>query len=247
MSRLAGIYARSVYHPVSLLGRKLRGVSRQLRGVTRGQNTSLPAVDWQALFPALPIRLSQARKHAGDVSVAELAILATAAAATAGGEEIIEIGTFDGRTTLNLALNAPAQYPVFTLDLPPDTAPVFALEEAERVLVEKPASGRHFVEAQRAGLAAAARIHQLYGDSARFDWSAHLGKAGLVFVDGSHAYDYVIADSDTALRLIAPQGTVIWHDYGVWEGVTRALEEIEARRRLGLRHLRGTSLVIWKA
>jgi hypothetical protein len=30
----------------------------------------------------------------------------------------------------------------------------------------------------------------------------------------------------------------------VWEGVTRALEEIEAARRLGLRHIRGTSLVV---
>jgi predicted O-methyltransferase YrrM len=247
MSRLAGIYARSIYHPVSLLGRKLRSVSRRLRGVTRGQKTSLPVIDWQALFPALPIRLTEARKNAGDVSVAELAILATAAAATAAGEQIVEIGTFDGRTTLNLALNAPAQFAVFTLDLPPGQAPKFALEEAERVLVEKPASGRHFVEAQRAGVAAAARIHQLYGDSARFDWSAHQGKAGLVFVDGSHAYDYVIADSDTASRLVAPKGTVIWHDYGVWEGVTRALEEIDASRRLGLRHIRGTSLVVWKA
>jgi predicted O-methyltransferase YrrM len=239
MSRLAGLYARSVYHPVSLLGRRLRGVSRRLRGVTRGQKTGLPVVDWRDMFPAHPIRLRAARKQAGDVSVAELAILATAAAATAAGEEIVEIGTFDGRTTLNLALNAPAQYRVFTLDLPPDTAPKFALEAAERVLVEKPASGRHFVEARRAGVTAAARIHQLLGDSARFDWSAHLAKAGLVFVDGSHAYDYVIADSETALRLVAPQGTVIWHDYGVWEGVTRALEEIEARLAPCSRHQPG--------
>ncbi len=51
----------------------------------------------------------------------------------------------------------------------------------------------------------------------------------------------------TAFKLIAPGGIVIWHDYGVWEGVTRALEEIEESRRLGLRHLRGTSLVVWKS
>ena len=93
---------------------------------------------------------------------------------------------------------------------------------------------------------AAGRIIQLYGDSAQFDWSPHLGRAGLVFVDGSHAYDYVIADSDTAFRLVAKKGMVIWHDYGVWDGVTRALEEIEASRYLGLRHVRGTSLVVWK-
>ena len=66
-------------------------------------------------------------------------------------------------------------------------------------------------------------------------------------MDGSHAYDYVVADTDTAIRLVANKGMVIWHDYGVWDGVTRALEEIEASRHLGLRHVRGTSLVVWQA
>jgi len=77
--------------------------------------------------------------------------------------------------------------------------------------------------------------------------SAHFGRAGLVFVDGSHAHNYVIADTDTALKLLARKGVVHLHDYGVWEGVTRALEEIEASRHLGLRHIRGTSLVVWKS
>jgi hypothetical protein len=246
-SRLAGIYARSVYHPVSLVGRDLRALSRRVRGVTRGQATHLPLVHWRAILPANPIHVLEARKSAGDVSLAELAILATAAAATAHGEEIVEIGTFDGRTTLNLTVNSAPQYPVFTLDLPPDTVPKFALEEAERVLVEKPVSGRHFRDPPGEWAPAAARIHQLFGDSATFDWSPHAGRAGLVFVDGSHAYDYVIADTDTALRLVANKGMVIWHDYGVWDGVTRALEEIEASRHLGLRHVRGTSLVVWKS
>ena len=87
---------------------------------------------------------------------------------------------------------------------------------------------------------------QLYGDSSTFDFSAHHGRAGLVFVDGSHAYEYVVADSETARALVAPNGIVLWHDYGVWEGVTRALEELEAKGRLGLRHIRGTSLVVWR-
>src|SRR6185295_7516519 len=184
------------------------------------------------------------------VNLAELAVLATAAASLSGGQkgkEIVEIGTFDGRTTLNLALNAPAHLPVFTLDLPPDTTPKFGLAPGERAFVEKPRSGRHFLEPSPEFAAAAARITQLYGDSAAFDWSAHFGRAALVFVDGSHAHDYVLADTDTALRLVADKGVVIWHDYGVWEGVTRALEAIEASRHLGLRHVRGTSLVVWKS
>ena len=246
-SRLNGVYARSVYLPVSTLGQHLRRISRRLRGVTRGHATALPVVPWQDVLASKPVSIVAPRKNSGDVNLAELAVLGSAAAAVAAGSEIIEIGTFDGRTTLNFAVNAPAQLQVFTLDLPPDLPPRFGLAPGELAFVDKPRSGRHFAAPKPEFAAAAARITQLLGDSATYDWSAHFGRAGLVFVDGSHAYDYVIADSDTAFRLVANKGMVIWHDYGVWEGVTRALEQLEASRHLGLRHVRGTSLVVWQA
>jgi hypothetical protein len=47
------------------------------------------------------------------------------------------------------------------------------------------------------------------------------------------------------MRLVRPEGFVLWHDYGVWPGVTKALEE--RARHLGLVHIRGTSLVFWRA
>lgn len=244
--RLNGFYARSVYLPATILGQSCRRVSRRLRGVTRGQVTQLAQARWRDIFPANPIALAQPRKNQGDVNLAELAVLATAAASVTAGTEIVEIGTFDGRTTLNLAINAPAHFAVFTLDLPPDATPKFNLAPGERAFVEKPRSGRHFVAAPPEWTGPAKRITQLFGDSATFDWSAHAGRAGLVFVDGSHAHDYVLADTETAFRLLARKGVVIWHDYGVWEGVTRALDAIEASRHLGLRHVRGTSLVVWR-
>jgi hypothetical protein len=71
----------------------------------------------------------------------ELAILAQASAQTEPGSEIIEIGTFDGRTTLNIAVNAPEHTPVVTLDLPDNHPTRYELEASERRLVEKPASG----------------------------------------------------------------------------------------------------------
>jgi hypothetical protein len=245
--RLNGLFARSVYLPATILGQSYRRASRQLRGVRRGQETRLPRASWRDIFAAEPIVLAEPQKNQGDVNLAELAVLATAAASTIAGSEIVEIGTFDGRTTLNLAINSLPHLHVFTLDLPPATAPKFNLAPGERAFVEKPRSGRHFLEATGELAAAARRITQGFGDSATFDWSAHRGRAGLVFVDGSHAHDYVLADTDTALSLIAQKGVVIWHDYGVWEGVTRALEEIEASRHLGLRHVRGTSLVVWQS
>ena len=244
--RLSGLYARTVYLPATIFSQSWRHWSRQRRGVTRGQETRLPVAGWREVFPAKPIALAQPRKNQGDVNLAELSVLATAAASVSAGE-IVEIGTFDGRTTLNLAANSAPHLAVFTLDLPPDTQPKFALAPGERAFVEKPRSGRHFVQAAPQWAVPAARITQLFGDSATFDFSAHHGRAGLVFVDGSHAHDYVLADTETALKLLAPQGVVIWHDYGVWDGVTRALEEIEASRHLGLRHVRGTSLVVWRS
>ena len=36
--------------------------------------------------------------------------------------DVVEIGTFDGRTTLNLAINTPEDVTISTLDLPPDMA-----------------------------------------------------------------------------------------------------------------------------
>jgi hypothetical protein len=245
--RLNGLYARSVYLPATILSQRYRRWSRARRGVTRGQATRLPQVGWQDLFPAEPITLAQPQKNQGDVNLAELAVLATAAASVSAGSEIVEIGTFDGRTTLNLAINSSPHLAVFTLDLPPDTASKYELAPGERAFVEKPRSGRYFAEPEPEWAAPAKRITQLFGDSATFDFSGHHGRAGLVFVDGSHAHDYVIADTGTALSLITQKGVVIWHDYGVWDGVTRALEEIEASRHLGLRHVRGTSLVVWKS
>src|SRR5215470_13274317 len=158
--RLNGLYARSIYLPATIVGQAYRRTSRRLRGVARGQDTRLPKVGWRDLFPVKPIVLAQPQKKAGDVNLAELAVLATAAASVMTGSEIVEIGTFDGRTTLNLALNSSPHLAVFTLDLPHDAAPKFDLAPGERAFVEKPRSGRHFREATGELAAPASRITQ---------------------------------------------------------------------------------------
>lgn len=247
-ARYGVFYALRVYLPFSHLAHAVRGKSRALRGkVNRHQQeTQLPDAPWHRLFPSRPAVLVEAAKANGNVRVSELAVLAKAAAAAAPGLEIIEIGTFDGRTTLNLAVNSDPTTPIFTLDLPPELATKFALDHGERKFVEKPVPGERYRRASPPWQDSTAKITQLLGDSGTFDWSAHFGKAGLVFVDGSHAYDYAKHDTEMAFKMVAPGGMVLWHDYGVWEGVTRALEELEAERKLGLKQVRGTSLVFWR-
>lgn len=244
-ARINALYALDFYLPLSALQRAWRRRVREKRGTAHvhAQATRLPQTAWSAIFPRRAIRLVETEKRNGNVHLGELAVLALAAAAAKAGDEVIEIGTFDGRTTINLAINAPASSPVFTLDLPPDHPTRFTPDAGERMFIDKPAIGARFQNRSEA----VGRIVQLLGDSATFDWSAHRGKAGLVFVDGSHAYDYVRSDSETAFRLCAEGAIVLWHDYGVWEGVTRALEELDAESKLGLRHIRGTSLVCWRA
>jgi hypothetical protein len=247
--RWNGIYALNVHHPVAALARAWRRRSRAVRGKTNRheQPTRLPQVAWADVLQRRKISLTQTRRSDGNVSLGELGILAQAAAGIPAGSEVIEIGTFDGRTTVNLAANAPAGSPIFTLDLPPQQPTLLRLDVGERQYVEKPRPGARFAQGRQSSSGPEQRITQLFGDSATFDWSKHYAKAGLVFVDGSHAYDYVQADSAIAMQLVGGGGAVVWHDYGVWEGVTRALEELEQAGTVGLRHIRGTSLVLWRA
>jgi hypothetical protein len=239
-SRWDALYALHFYLPVSAAARSMK--RRQNASPTR-----LPQAAWSELLPSRAIRLVETAKHNGNVNLSEVAILAKAAAGVPPGSEIVEIGTFDGRTALNLAINARDGVAVATLDLPANQPTAFPIEASERQYVEKPSSGDRLRSCHPRWRKAASRVAQLFGDSATYDWSPHHGRAGLVFVDGSHTYEYARGDSGTAMRLVQPGGVVLWHDYGVWPGVTQALEELEAGRKLGLRHIRGTSLVFWRA
>lgn len=244
-SRYDGFYSLAIYLPASEFARRLRVLSRRIRGKWFSYPTVLPKVSWKTLFSSRPIRLVETAKASGNVRFSELGILAKAAADVESGTEIIEIGTFDGRTALNLALNSPPDCKIFTLDLPPDSPTLYKLDPSERPYVDK-VPGVRFKNDSGSRRLYAGRIVQLFGDSATFNWAEHLGKAGLIFVDGSHTYEYVMKDIDTAFKLVTKGGVILWHDYGIWPGVTQALEECEAREKRHLLHIQGTSLVCAK-
>lgn len=188
--------------------------------------------------PATQIALPEPLAADGNVTLLELLVLSRLVRERRP-RSVFEIGTFDGRTTLALAMNAPDDAIVHTLDLPPHTATDLAIEPAERAFIDKPKSGTRFL-----GTNAAKNIRQLYGDSATFDFTPF--SADFVFVDGSHAYEYVLSDSERALSLIRGSGTIVWHDYGEWVGVTRALDELATTnaRFADLRAIEGTTLAI---
>jgi predicted O-methyltransferase YrrM len=155
---------------------------------------------------------------------------------------LFEIGTFDGRTTLNLAANAPDEAIVYTLDLPATEQPVLALASGERTFVDKPTSG---ARVHRSELAP--KVKQLLGDSATFDFSPYVSAVDFVFVDGSHAYENALNDSRIAHRLLRNgKGTIVWHDYDVWPGVSNALHQLRATSPVfhQIRWIEGTSLAV---
>lgn len=243
-----GYYATRIYLPLSGLSRRWRRYSRRLRGKSDRflQDTCLPEVSWKRCTTQRSIKVWEHQKTNGNVRVSEVGILSALATESRDNSILFEIGTFDGRTTLNLALNSPASCHVHTLDLPPDHGTQYNLAAGERHMVEKPRSGVRY-EANRANYpVAVGKIHQLLGDSATFDYSKYQGACSLVFVDGSHSYDYVISDTRAAINMVESGGVVVWHDYGVWEDVTKALEELEQREGYGLCNIAGTSLVYWK-
>ena len=243
--RYQGYFATRVYLPLSALSRRWRKFSRRVRGKPDRflQNTRLPQISWKACTPQRSIRIWEHQKENANVRVSELGILAALAADCIDGTALFEIGTFDGRTTLNLALNSPPHCTVHTLDLPPELETKFSLAQGERHMVDKAAPGARYEKYREIHPAAVGRIRQWLGDSATFDFSPYRESCSLVFVDGSHHYNYVMSDSRVAMDMARHGGVVLWHDYGIWEDVTRALEELGEREGHALRHIAGTSLV----
>ncbi len=137
---------------------------------------------------------------------------------------VFEFGTFDGLTTLNFALNTPADAEIYTLDLPEGHAqPRYKLDGFNKKFLPK---GRKL---RFKGAPSASKIKQLMMDSAGLDTFGYGGKFDAVFVDGAHSYEYCKSDSQKAFEMVSRNGVVLWHDYGdnrQWPGVAEYLNYI---------------------
>ncbi len=159
-------------------------------------------------------------------------------------KRIFEFGTYRGEMTANLALNAPEDCRIFTLDLPPGQATTrLQATQADLHLAQT----RHFLEFESLP-EIAARITPLYCDSAEFHSESYASSFDFIFVDGAHSYEYVANDSRHAFGMLRPGGVIVWDDYGFygkhWEGVARYLQE-EAQRR-PIFHLEDTRLALYQ-
>ncbi len=210
----------------------------------RNLNPKLPEIGINEVCPdEVAIKIHCPEFESGGVYPIELICL-DQIAATFRPEAIFEIGTYNGRTTLNFAANAPPSAKLFTLDLPEESVGATALRQHDRdtkyMALRK--VGGHF-----RGSLYRTKITQLFGDSATFDYSLFAGKIDLVLIDGAHSREYVMSDSLKALSLLTPdRGIMLWHDYGAWDEVTKALDELFETNSdfASIRHIRETSLAI---
>jgi hypothetical protein len=178
----------------------------------------------------------------GGTSDAEAWVLAVLARRA---KLMFEFGTCTGKTAYLWARNSPPDARVVTLTLAPENVGSYQREANDDPGDVKFAlrESTH-TEFLYAGSPVASKVEQLFGDSKTFDVSPWKGRCDLVFVDGSHAYSYVVSDSEKALELLAPGGLVLWHDYAGPRhapGVYRALNELS--KGVPLVRIEGTTLV----
>jgi len=154
---------------------------------------------------------------------------------------IFEFGTYRGDTAWLLARNLP-RASVCTLDLAgPD-----AMYHAQLELTD---IDEYFHDWGRGvrfhGTPEAERITQLVGDSATFDFSPYRGSIDLVYVDASHSYSYVRSDTEAALSMLSPSGTIVWDDYTHYSGIYAYLNELATVLDGPVFHILDTRLAVY--
>ena len=156
----------------------------------------------------------------GHVSILELLILSAFASKLNDTQNVLEIGTFEGITSLNCSLNAKYSK-VYTLDLPLDHI-LDELQDKEYLDYDKDLinSGNRRSEI----LINISNVIQLYGDSTKYDFSTI--NYSMAFIDGGHDYQTVKSDTENILKYINKPGSVFWHDYDVTNAVGQYLLNI---------------------
>lgn len=182
--------------------------------------------------------------HWGNVSIEELCKICLITNFIKP-KRVLEIGTYNGMTTLQIALNSPKDSIIYTLDLPDDVAAKLELSELDNHIVKHfrekfgTTTGSYFKDRNDVN------IIQLLGDSSTFNYDSLDCKFDLIFIDAAHDYANKKIDTDNALGLINKGGVILWHNFQdvTCPDVTKYLADISIDHKLY--HLRNTSLAVY--
>lgn len=189
----------------------LNTMNRLLRRLRK--SGQLPIINFEQLFPNFnyaKINLESVSERYGGVRLIELIYLSYLASHKKDAR-IFEIGTGEGRTTLNLAINLIGDGHVFSLDLPTNylANPSSTVYTAQQERLE--------VQAFKKGMLVCGKelpCTLLEGESTTFDFSPWYKSIDIVFIDGGHTHRAIECDTNNAFELLKPSGGIIlWHDY----------------------------------
>lgn len=208
------------------------------------EQSLIKSVDLKELIsPDTNIQLSNFHGRDGNVTLYETLTIASLVRHHKP-KTLLELGTFDGNTTLQMALNAPADAVIHTLDLPSDflrTKEPISNADLQYVL-DKEKNRRKYQ-----GSIAESKIIQHFGDSTNFDFSKFTAKGPIdfAFIDAGHTYECVKSDTLNVLPLLSPNGVILWHDcHPFWNGVYSYLNELV--RELPIVRIAGTNLAYYR-
>jgi len=163
-------------------------------------------------------------------------------------KHIMEFGTWNGRTTLNMAINHESAI-ITTVDLPrhkklrtkyplEDKGLQHGLDETGYIGNKKKLwHGQH--------VDVTSRIKLIWEDTARLPFQKYKNEIDFLFIDASHSYENCKNDSYNGHKMIKKNGIIFWHDYAGWPGVTEALNEyyLEQMKPKNMFWFNDTSLV----
>jgi predicted O-methyltransferase YrrM len=164
--------------------------------------------EWQKAWPLI-------NSIEGFFTVDQAKWLFKTARSLPGGSNLVEVGSFKGRSTCCLAFGCQRNRKrVFAID-PFDGGPDLPTRDSFQEFSQNIA---------RCGLSD--HVQPIVGLSveAAKTWSKPIQ---LLFIDGSHRYEDVLADFGAFFPHVVPGGIVVFHDVNDdWPGVKRAWQEI---------------------
>ena len=84
-----------------------------------------------------------------------------------------------------------------------------------------------------------------FGATRRRSTSPFAGAIDLIYIDGGHTYEYVKSDTENALELLSPTGTIVWDDYGSHPGVYELVTALAATLDKPVYHVFGSRMAIY--
>ena len=193
-------------------------------------------INWEEVS----LKLKKLNLSDGNVSRLEMLIITAFASNLKDGENVLEIGTFNGKTTINCALNIKQKSNIFTVDLPEgeeieniDRKDDY-LDYDKKLIRDLKRKDKDFKNFDN--------INQIYTDSTKLDFSLY--DFSLAFIDGGHDYETVKSDTKNCISFIKRPGVILWHDYDVTNPVGKYLHSIS--EKYDIKWIEDTRLCILK-